>query len=148
MHYDEGADVGYKRFAKLGLSPLYPFGYGLSYTRFGYSDLQVTGGDTLTVSFKVKNTGEVAGKATPQVYLNTAPSGAVKRLIGFDKVELTPGEVKTITLKADPRLLAHFDTKVNTWVVDGGAYSVAVAQDAMDGGVTGQATVKARKIKP
>ena len=148
VHYDEGADIGYKRFAKLNQKPLFPFGYGLSYTRFAYSDVKVTGGDTLTVSFKVTNSGAVAGKAAPQVYLNHTPSEAVKRLIGFTKVELAPGESKTVTLTADPRLLAHFDTAANGWTLEGGSYSVAVAQDAEDAGVAADAKVKARKLKP
>lgn len=148
VSYDEGADVGYKRFIKLGMKPLYPFGYGLSYTSFSYSDLKVSGGDTLSVSFKVTNTGDVAGKAAPQVYLNRTPNEALKRLIGFSKVALKPGESQTVTLSADPRLLAHFDAKANTWSVAGGAYAVAVAQDAEDPGVSGSATVRARQIKP
>jgi len=148
VHYDEGADVGYKRFAKLGLKPLFPFGYGLSYTSFGYSDVKVTGGTSLSVSFKVTNTGTVAGKAVPQVYLDQTPDGAVKRLIGFSKLDLAPGESKTVTLTADPRLLASFDVKANNWNVAGGSYKIAVAQDAEDEGLTGEAKVKAGRIKP
>jgi beta-glucosidase len=148
VHYTEGADVGYKRFAKLGMKPLYPFGYGLSYTSFSYSDLKVVGGDTLTVSFKVTNTGDVAGKAAPQVYLNRTPNESLKRLIGFSKLALAPGESQTVTLSVDPRLLAHFDVKTNDWSVAGGAYGVAVAQDADDSGVIGEASVRARHIKP
>ena len=148
VHYDEGADVGYRRFAKLGLKPLFPFGYGLSYTQFSYSDLKVTGGDTVSVSFKVSNTGQVAGQAVPQVYLDHTPSEAAKRLIGFTKVELAPGESKLVTLTADPRLLAHFDTAAGAWVVEGGSYTVALASDAMDAGTTADVKVMAHKLKP
>ena len=148
VHYDEGADIGYKRLAKLHQKPLFPFGFGLSYTTFGYSDVKVTGGDTLTVSFKVTNTGKLPGKAAPQVYLNQTPSEALKRLVGFAKIDLAPGEAKTVTLSADPRLLAHFDTVANDWTVEGGAYAVSVAQDAEDTGIAGSAKVKARKLKP
>lgn len=146
--YDEGAYVGYKRFAKLNLKPLFPFGHGLSYTTFAYSDLKVSGGDTLAFSFKVTNTGTVAGKAAPQAYLNQTPSGATKRLIGFDKVELKPGESQTVSLTADARLLARFDTKTRSWIVDGGDYAIAVAKDAMDTGIQEKAKIRARKLKP
>jgi beta-glucosidase len=148
VHYDEGSDIGYRRFAKLGQKALFPFGYGLSYSNFAYSDLKVTGGATLTFSFKIKNTGTVAGKTAPQVYLNATPSESVKRLIGFEKVDLAPGETRTVTLAADPRLLARFDKANNNWVVEGGNYTVAVADNAEDAGITAQAKVKARKLKP
>ncbi|ESQ91484.1 beta-glucosidase [Asticcacaulis sp. AC460] len=146
--YEEGADVGYRRFAKLGMKPLFPFGHGLSYTQFSYGNLQVSGGSTVSMTFTVTNTGKVKGKDAPQLYLNATPGGQAKRLIGFSKVELAPGESKTISLAADPRLLANFDTASNSWVVAGGTYTVAVAEDAGQAGIAGTATVKAQKLKP
>jgi beta-glucosidase len=151
-HYDiaftEGADVGYRWFAKTGAKPLFPFGHGLSYTTFAVSDLKVDGGKTLTVSFVVKNTGERAGADVPQVYLRSAAGKPVRRLIGFDKVELAPGEGKRVSLAADPRLLASFDSAAHGWRVAAGEYTVSVSADALDDGVQGTAKVAAQFLKP
>ncbi|MGQ3045407.1 MAG: beta-glucosidase [Niveispirillum sp.] len=146
--YDEGADVGYRRFAALGMKPLFPFGHGLSYTSFAYDKLSVKGGDTLTVSFRVTNTGAVAGKDAPQVYLTGAGGVKLQRLIGFDKVDLTPGETRVVTLKADPRLLANFDEAARQWRVAGGTYEVTVGPSASTVALTGTAKVTKRVMKP
>jgi beta-glucosidase len=146
--YSEGADVGYRRFAANGQKPLFPFGHGLSYTRFAYSNLKVTGGDTLTVSFDVANTGQRAGKDAPQVYLTGAAGKALQRLIGFEKVALAPGETRHVTLTADPRLLGAFDAKANRWSLTGGDYQVAVGASSADLALKGAAKVKARTLKP
>ena len=148
VRYDEGADVGYRRFAALKQKALFPFGHGLSYTQFAYSDVKVTGGKTLTVSFKVTNTGKLAGKDAPQVYLDQLPAGATKRLIGFSKVSLAPGESKTVTVTADPRLLSRFDETTHKWVQAAGQYSVSVARNAEDAGVKGSATLAASTREP
>lgn len=148
VHYDEGADIGYRRFAALGQKALFPFGYGLSYTRFSYSDVKVTGGDTLSVSFKVTNTGTVRGKDAPQVYLEQTPTQRTKRLIGFSKVDLAPGESTTVTLKADSRLLSQFDDKASHWTQAAGRYDVSVAHDAEEAGVKGGATLKFATRRP
>ena len=146
--YSEGADVGYRRFAATGQKPLFPFGYGLSYTKFAYSNLKVTGGETLTVSFDVANVGQRAGKDAPQVYLTGAAGKPLQRLIGFDKVSLAPGETRRVTLTADLRLLASFDAKANRWNLTGGDYQVAVGASAADLALKGAAKVKARTLKP
>jgi beta-glucosidase len=146
--YSEGADVGYRRFATSGQKPLFPFGHGLSYTQFGYSNLKVTGGDTLTVSFDVANTGARAGKDAPQVYLTGAAGKPLQRLIGFEKVALAPGETRHVTVTADPRLLGAFDTKANRWSLTGGDYQVAVGASSADLALKGAAKVKARTLKP
>ena len=146
--YSEGADVGYRRFATSGQKPLFPFGFGLSYTQFAYSNLKVTGGDTLTVSFDVANTGQRPGKDAPQVYLTDVAGKAVQRLIGFEKVALAPGETRRMTLVADPRLLGGFDTKANRWTLAGGDYQVAVGASSADLALKGAAKVKARTLKP
>jgi len=146
--YSEGADVGYRRFVTSGQKPLFPFGHGLSYTRFAYSNLKVTGGDTLTVSFDVANTGARAGKDAPQVYLTGAAGKALQRLIGFEKVALAPGETRHVTVTADPRLLGAFDAKANRWSLTGGDYQVAVGASSADLALKGAAKVKARTLKP
>jgi beta-glucosidase len=148
VRYDEGADIGYRRFAVLKQNALFPFGRGLSYTQFAYSDVKVTGGKTLTISFKVTNTGKVAGKDAPQVYLDQAPAGATKRLIGFSKVSLAPGESTTVTLTADQRLLSRFDETSRTWVQASGQYGISVAHDAEDDGVKGSAVLAASTRNP
>lgn len=146
--YSEGADVGYRRFATSGQKPLFPFGYGLSYTRFAYSNLKVVGGDTLTVSFDVANVGQRPGKDAPQVYLTGASGRTLQRLIGFDKIALAPGETRRVTLTADPRVLASFDAKANRWSLTGGDYQVAVGASSADLALKGAAKVKARTLKP
>jgi len=146
--YSEGADVGYRRFARTGDRPLFPFGYGLSYTKFAYANLKVTGGETLTVSFDVSNIGQRPGKDAPQVYLTGAAGKATQRLIGFDKIALAPGETRRVTLIADPRLLGAFDAKANRWSLTGGDYQVAVGASSADLALKGSARVKARTLKP
>jgi beta-glucosidase len=146
--YEEGADIGYRRFAKTGDKPLFAFGFGLSYTTFAYSNLQVTGGDTLTVSFDVANTGQRPGKAAPQVYLTSAGGKPVQRLIGFDKIDLKPGETQKVTLAADARLLGRFDAKAKRWVLDKGSYQVAVGAASDDLALKGAVALKARSLKP
>ncbi|ESQ83187.1 beta-glucosidase [Asticcacaulis benevestitus] len=148
VRYDEGADIGYRRFAALKQKALFPFGRGLSYTQFAYSDVKVTGGKSLTISFKVTNTGKVAGKDAPQVYLDQAPAGAIKRLIGFSKVSLAPGESKTVTVTADQRLLSRFDETTRTWIQTAGQYGISVAHDAEDDGVKGSSTLVGSTRKP
>jgi beta-glucosidase len=146
--YDEGADVGYRRFAATGQKPLFPFGHGLSYTRFGYANLKVTGGDALTVSFDVTNTGQRPGKDAPQVYLTSAAGKPLQRLIGFEKVELKPGETRRVTVTADPRLLGGFDVAGKRWSLKAGDYQVAVGASSADLALKGAAKIKARSIKP
>jgi beta-glucosidase len=133
VNYHEGAAVGYKWFDLKGLKPLFPFGHGLSYTQFSYSGLAASQADgNLQLRFKVTNTGAVKGKDVPQLYV--APQGAKweapKRLAGWDKVELAPGESKEISVSVDPRLLATFDARSKTWRIAKGAYKVLLARDA------------------
>jgi beta-glucosidase len=98
IDYHEGAEIGYRWFAQQGETPLYAFGHGLSYTTFAYADLTVDG---LTASFTVTNTGDRAGADVPQLYLTERRL----RLLGFERVELAPGESQHVTITADPRLV-------------------------------------------
>ncbi|MDB5909144.1 MAG: glycosyl hydrolase, partial [Massilia sp.] len=137
VNYHEGAAVGYKWFDLKGLTPLFPFGHGLSYTSFGHSGLAAANyNGRLQVRFKVTNTGALAGKDVPQVYV--APHGAKweapKRLAGWDKLELQPGESREVSVNVDPRLLATFDARSKTWCIAKGKYKVLLAHDAAAAG--------------
>lgn len=128
----EGADVGYRWYARRGLKPLFAFGYGLSYTRFALSHLAVTGGKTLRATFDVTNTGTRAGSDTPQLYLLRAGDKRLQRLVGFRKVELHPGETRSVTITADRRVIANFDSRAQQWRIAPGRYEVGLAKSAED----------------
>ena len=139
VNYTEGAAVGYKWFDLKGHKPLFPFGHGLSYTTFAYSGLsgQMKDG-RLHVRFKVTNTGNVAGKDVPQVYVSpvTAKWEAPKRLAGWDKVALQPGESKEVEVTVEPRVLGTFDESSRTWRVKQGKVKLMLAQDAAGTGAS------------
>ena len=128
IHYAEGLKVGYKWFDSEGKEPLFPFGFGLSYTSFAYSELKVTVGPQIHVSFKVANTGPRAGAETAQVYamLPTATGEPFKRLVAWEKVELSPGESKTMTLAIDPVYMSVFNVDKDQWGLLPGQYTVLV----------------------
>jgi beta-glucosidase len=146
IEYNEGAEVGYRWFARTGAKPGYAFGYGLSYTTFAYSDLDVSGGDTVTATFTVTNTGERAGADVPQVYLTEAASDKRMRLLGFERVELQPGESRRVTVTADPRLLARFDGDTGQWRIAAGTYRVALGKSAADLVLTAEVSLTARRF--
>jgi len=151
VDYDiEGAAVGYKWFDRQKLDPLFPFGYGLAYTRFAYSDLKVRAGPRVTVSFVVRNVGARAGMDTPQLYLDmpTADGEAPRRLAGFDKVSLKPGERTTVTMTVDPRLFAMFDVVGNHWHIAAGRYTVEVGHSSRDLALRGSVDMQATSIAP
>jgi beta-glucosidase len=128
VDYDiEGSDVGYRWFARTGARPLFPFGYGLSYTTFDYTGLSLKTGSTLTASFSVRNTGQRGGSAVPQLYLVSVAGQPVKRLAGFSKLTLAPGEVKRVEVTIDPRLLARWQ---DGWTMAPGAYGFALGDSA------------------
>lgn len=152
VDYHEGAAVGYKWFDLKGLKPLFPFGHGLSYTQFAYSGLAASQKDgKLQLRFKVTNTGAVKGKDVPQLYV--APQGvkweAPKRLAGWDKVELAPGESREVSVTVDPRLLAMYDSRSRSWRVAKGRYKVMLAHSAADVDATSvSVALEARTFKP
>jgi len=125
--YDEKLQVGYKWYDQQNKEPLFPFGFGLSYTTYAYSGLKVTAnGHNVTVSFDVKNTGKRAGKEIAQVYASL-PAGAgepPKRLIGWQKIELAPGESKAVSLNIDPVMLSIFNDSKDSFEVAPGEYKV------------------------
>jgi beta-glucosidase len=132
VHYHEGAEIGYRWFAKTEAKPLYPFGHGLSYTEFGYSDFRVEGGETVTANFTVTNIGDRAGADVSQLYLTDAPDGKRMRLLGFERVDLKPGESQRVEVIADPRLLARFDGDAGQWRIAEGTYHIALGKSAGD----------------
>jgi beta-glucosidase len=140
----EGSDVGYRWFARQRLSPQYWFGHGLSYTAFDYSRLEVTGGESVTATVTVTNTGKKTGKDVIQLYLTGTPGGAERRLLTFEKVELAPGKSKRVTLTADPRVLAEYDIAQGGWSIAEGSYQVSVGSDAGTMKVSGSTRLAAR----
>src|SRR5438874_10877942 len=143
LPYTEGATVGYKWFDAKNLQPLFPFGHGLSYTRFelGQPIAGANADGTVTVTFSVRNTGERRGMDVAQVYASPAAGGweAPKRLAGFRKVDLAPGASRTVSVTIDPRLLATFDDAAQQWRIAPGEYRIAVGESARD--LRGTATV-------
>jgi len=127
VHYDEGPKVGYKWYETEHKRPLFAFGFGLSYTSYGYSGLSVDS-TARTAKFTVKNTGKRAGTEIAEVYARL-PKGAdesFKRLVGWTRVTLAPGESKTVTVTIDPRVLQTFDEATDRWNFAPGDYEVFV----------------------
>jgi beta-glucosidase len=134
IHYDEGLKVGYKWYESEGKKPLFPFGYGLSYTKFGYSGMEATGGDGLSVKFAVQNMGVLPGEEIAQVYLTfPARTGEpAKRLVGWEKMALAPGETKTVNLQVDPLYISVFDIETDKWKIVPGDYQVQAGSSSQD----------------
>jgi beta-glucosidase len=125
--YDEGLKVGYKWYEAEKKPVLFPFGYGLSYTTFGYSGLKATAGETVKVTFKVKNTGDREGAEIAEVYSSIPdPIEPPKRLIGWSKVNLAAGEEKTVTVDVPRKYLSIWDEAKNAWTLLPGDYTVMV----------------------
>jgi beta-glucosidase len=148
VDYAEGSDVGYRWFAKTAAKPLFPFGYGLTYTQFAYSDLVIKSGAKPSVSFTVKNTGAKAGTDVPQLYLTASPNRTQQRLVGWSRVELAAGETKSVTVPVDPKMLANWDQTAGAWRVDAGTYQIAVGASASDLALKGTLVSKLLKLKP
>jgi beta-glucosidase len=132
--YDEGAAVGYKWFYERAEKPLFPFGFGLSYTTFDLSQLAVNvSGQTVRGSATVRNSGERAGVATPEFYL-TGPNGAniLLRLVGWDRRDLKPGEQRQVTVSIDLRLLGTFDESARRWRIEPGEYQLTAGFDSQE----------------
>lgn len=126
--YDEGVKVGYKWYDAENKKPLFPFGFGLSYTTYRYSGLQVTPGEKTKVSFTVTNTGSREGTEIAEVYagLPAAAQEPPKRLVGFTRVKLNPGEKKTVSIEIEPKYLSIFDEQKDDWSLLPGDYTIMV----------------------
>ncbi len=131
--YDEGVLVGYKWYEAKHKTPLFPFGFGLSYTTYSYSGLKVDNAKR-AVSFAVKNTGKRAGVEIAEVYatLPAASGEPFKRLVGWARVELKPGEAKTVTVPLSTEALSIFDEQKNGWELLPGAYRVAAGPSSAE----------------
>ncbi len=135
VSYDiEGSDVGYRWYAREGFAPLFPFGFGVSYTTFRLSGLSVShAGPRLQVAVTVENTGGRAGADVVQAYAGRrGDDGFVPRLGGFCRIELQPGEARSVTIDIDPRLLARYDRGPPGFVVATGRYDIQVGHHAGD----------------
>jgi beta-glucosidase len=148
VSYPEGADVGYRWFAATRSAPLFPFGFGLSYTRFAYRELRVEGGDTLTASVEVTNIGTRKGVDVVQFYLSDAPGKVSLRLIGWVRLVLAPQETRRASISADPRLLARYDVAAPGWRVEEGIYAIAVGASAGDLPLTAHTSLHPQLLKP
>jgi len=126
--FPEGADVGYRWFERRKAKPLFAFGHGLTYTTFGYSKLAAKGGEGVSATFTLTNTGPREGTEVAQLYV--APPGRTHRLAGWARVTLKPGESRQVTIVADPRLLASYDVKAGAWRRAGGSYDLYVGKAA------------------
>jgi beta-glucosidase len=133
VSYDEGVKVGYKWYEAEHKQPLFPFGFGLSYTTYSYSNLKTDSGEK-TVSFAVKNTGKRAGAEIAEVYvqLPDAAGENFKRLVGWQRVELGPGESKTVSVTIDPQMLSVFDEQKNGWELPKGAYRILAGPSSQE----------------
>ncbi|MGN0447645.1 MAG: beta-glucosidase [Acutalibacteraceae bacterium] len=153
VEYRESIYVGYRYFDKAEKAVKYPFGHGLSYTSFAYSDLklskkEIDEGEKLTVSFKIKNTGTVDGAEVAQLYVGAPESKiykAVKELKGFKKVFLKAKEEKTVEIDLDERTFAYYNVNINDWHTESGKYAVLVGSSSRDIRLSGEVEVKSLK---
>jgi len=134
VHYTEGSKVGYKWYEAEHKPVLFPFGFGLSYTTFRYSDLQVEPGATPTVTFTVKNTGDRAGEEIAEVYagLPASTNEPPKRLVGWSKVQLNAGESKQVHITIPQLYLSIYDEQQPGWKLVPGSYSFMVGGSSAD----------------
>jgi beta-glucosidase len=132
--------VGYRWFDRQGIEPLFPFGFGLSYTKFDYSDLKVakakSGG--LDVNIRLRNSGKVSGDETPQLYLSAPadqPAGVqfpLRKLIAFDRISLKPGQSKTVQFHVPLRQLQYWSAARHEWVTPSGKRTVSIGASSRD----------------
>src|SRR5579883_3247723 len=150
VKYSEGVFVGYRHYDKDGIKPLFPFGYGLSYTTFKYSNLSVSPADfkqgqDVTVSFDVSNTGSRDGMEVGEVYVGEPHAKVprpVKELKGFSKVDLKPGETKHVSVTLNPRAFEYWDEAGKQWKADPGEFDILVGPSSADIALTAKATLQ------
>jgi beta-glucosidase len=145
--YSEGIFHGYRHFDENHITPLHAFGYGLSYTTFAYSNLRSRAtGDAHEVSFTVRNTGKRRGADVPQLYLGRPAQPPVpmapQTLVGFERIELDPGESRTVRVRIEPRQLSYWASDDDRWAVAGGRRPIYVGASSRDIKLTGGIDVK------
>jgi beta-glucosidase len=137
VHYHEGIFVGYRYCEKNGIEPLFPFGYGLSYTKFKYAGLKIEKKADLSyvVTARVTNTGKVAGEEVVQLYVgqrNCSVPRPVKELKGFAKVALEPGQTETVEFQLDSRAFQFFHPDTREWTVESGKFDILLGASSAD----------------
>jgi beta-glucosidase len=152
VEYKEGLMIGYRYYDTKNVEPLFPFGFGLSYTTFEYKNLKVTpgvvslkGDPKVTVTFSVKNTGSHDGAEVSQVYVREVKSKVerpYKELKGFNKVFLKAGETKTVSVQLDRRAFSYYDVAQKAWVADPGNFEVLVGSSSKDIRIKGTLVLK------
>ena len=151
--YAEGIFVGYRGFDASPIEPAFPFGYGLSFTRFAYSDLQARANSdgSAVVEVKVTNTGRRPGDEVVEVYV-APPKESVPRppreLKGFARVSLLPGESKEVSVSLEPRSFAFWDDGGKDWAVEGGPFEILVGASSRDIRVRQTLDVGSRVLRP
>jgi beta-glucosidase len=148
VFYKEGVFVGYRGYEKNKVTPLFPFGFGLSYTTFDYKNLNVKplNDGRFEVSFDVKNTGMRDGADVPQIYVGSPKNSKVERPIkelkGFDKVFLKAGESKKVSVILDKRAFSYWDVTAKNWQADAGDYDILVGRSSAEIVLKGKANLK------
>jgi beta-glucosidase len=137
VHYDEGIFVGYRWYDTKKIEPLFPFGFGLSYTTFSYSNLRVsrTGPASALVECDITNSGTRPGAEVAQIYVQAGHSGVLrpeKELKGFAKVSLAPGETKTVRIGLNARSFAYYSAEKRSWIVEAGEYQILAGSSSRD----------------
>ena len=157
VEYKEGLFVGYRYYDTKKIKPLFPFGFGLSYTNFEYSDIklskkEILDNETLNISVKVKNVGQMRGKEIVQLYVRDIEKSVIrpdKELKGFDKIELDVGEEKTVTFTLNKRAFAYYNTKIKDWYVESGEFEILIGKSSqqivLSDFVTVNSTTKIKK---
>jgi len=145
--YREGLYIGYRYYDTVQIPVRYPFGYGLSYTQFEYTDIQA---DEKKVTFTIKNTGNVDGAETAQIYVSSLDGKVFrpkKELKGFKKVFLKAGESKKVSIELDDKAFRYFNVKTNKWEVETGTYRISVAANVADVRLTADVLIKGTSAK-
>lgn len=154
--YREGIFVGYRYYDRKEMNVQFPFGHGLSYTTFEYSNLElsdaeITDEDTMTATVTVTNTGSRTGKTVVQLYVSDVESTVirpVRELKGFEKVELRPGESKQVTFTLDKRSFAYWNQEIHDWHVETGMFNIEIGQSSRDIVLTGSVKVHSTVALP